>query len=98
MIFFIEKDAFFEESVKFCVENMYFSDFLASDTPEAALSTVQRAMRLTVGAALSTVKRTMRLTVGAEFFEVHGCTSHFLSRDEKCEVYPVRQNFFDVPR
>ena len=33
MIFSIEKDAFFEESVKFYVENMYFCDFLASDTP-----------------------------------------------------------------
>ena len=33
MIFSIEKDAFFEESVKFYVENMYFCDFLASDIP-----------------------------------------------------------------
>ena len=33
MIFFIQTDAFFEASVKFYVENMYFCDFLASDTP-----------------------------------------------------------------
>ena len=40
--------------------------------------------------------RAMRLKVEAEFFEVHGYTSQFLSRDEKCEVYPLRQKFFDV--
>ena len=33
MMFFIQKDAFFEENAQFYVENMYFYDFLASDTP-----------------------------------------------------------------
>ena len=31
-MFFIQNDGFFEESAKFCVENMYFCDFLAFDT------------------------------------------------------------------
>ena len=40
--------------------------------------------------------RAMRLKVEAEFFEVHGYTSQFLSRDEKCEVYRVRRKIFET--
>ena len=33
IMFYIQNYVFFEENAQFCVENMYFIDFLGSDTP-----------------------------------------------------------------